>query len=148
MSANFTETRLDKPGSKPDCMDRYGMHEGTQVHLHYPVAQLGSHKAWKGHSATRHLQHSACVLYSEHGRACKGCQGSLTSLAGSPVFTIEDASRMLEVACCRMPLPRFVASQLCHRVVQVYLCPFVHAVPVHAVRLTARLVQPGFSEVG
>jgi len=73
---------------------------------------------------------------------------SLTSLAGSPVFTIEDSSRMLEVACCRMPLPRFVASQLFHRVVQVYLCPFVHAVPVHAVRLTSRLVQPGFSEVG
>jgi len=75
MSANFTETRLDKPGSKPDCMYRYGMHEGTQVNLHYPVEQLGSHKAWKGHSATRHLQHSAWGLYSEHGRACKGCQG-------------------------------------------------------------------------
>jgi len=37
MSANFTETRLDKPGSKTDCMYRYGMHEGTQVNLHYPV---------------------------------------------------------------------------------------------------------------
>src|SRR4029450_7738460 len=47
-----------------------------------------------------------------------------------------------------MPLPRFVASQLLHRVVQVYLCPFVHAAPVHAVGLTSRLVQPGFSEVG
>jgi hypothetical protein len=55
---------------------------------------------------------------------------------------------MLEVACCRMPLPRFVASQLFHRVVQVYLCPFVHAAPVHAVGLTSSLVQPGFSEVG
>jgi hypothetical protein len=55
---------------------------------------------------------------------------------------------MLEVACCRMPLPRFVASQLVHRGVQVYLCPFVHAAPVHAVGLTSSLVQPGFSEGG
>jgi len=73
---------------------------------------------------------------------------SLPSLAGSPVCTIEDASSMLEVACCRMPLPRFVASQLLHRVGQVYLCPFVHAAPVHAVGRTSSLVQPGFSEVG
>ena len=85
MSANFTETRLDKPGSKTDCMYRYGMHEGTQVNLHYPVEQLGSHKAWKGHSATRHLQHSACVLYSEHGRACKGCQGGWRVGMGKPI---------------------------------------------------------------
>ena len=37
MSANLTETRLDKTGSKTDCMHRCGMHEGTQVNLHYPV---------------------------------------------------------------------------------------------------------------
>src|SRR5215831_6645133 len=47
-----------------------------------------------------------------------------------------------------MPRPRFVASQLCPRVVQVDLGPCVHAAPVHAVGLTARLVQPGCSEVG
>jgi hypothetical protein len=73
---------------------------------------------------------------------------AVPSLAGSPRFTIEDASRMLEVACCRMPRPRFVASHLVPRVGQVYLCPLVHAAPVHAVGLPASLVQPGFSEVG
>jgi hypothetical protein len=37
MSANFTETGLDKTGSKTDGMYRCGMHDGTQVNLHYPV---------------------------------------------------------------------------------------------------------------
>src|SRR6266446_10872566 len=29
------------------------------VNLIYPMERLGSHKAWKGQGATRHLQHSA-----------------------------------------------------------------------------------------
>ncbi len=35
------------------------MQKGTEVNLSYPMERLGSHKAWKGHGATRHLQHSA-----------------------------------------------------------------------------------------
>jgi hypothetical protein len=74
MSANFTETRLDKPGSKTDCMDRYGMHEGTQVNLHYPVEQLGSHKAWKGirqHATYSILFESSIVNTGEPARDAK-----------------------------------------------------------------------------
>ena len=85
MSANFTETRLHKTGSKTDCMYRFGIHEGIQVILHSPVEQLGSHKVWTGHSATHYLQPSACVLYSEHGRACKGCEGGWRVGMGKPI---------------------------------------------------------------
>ena len=35
---------------------------------------------------------------------------SLPSLAGSPVFVMEDASGMLEGACSSLPRPRFAAS--------------------------------------
>src|SRR5262249_37934975 len=47
---------------------------------------------------------------------------SFTSTMGSPVFTMEDSSEILEVACFWVPLPRFAASECCHRVSQVDLC--------------------------
>src|SRR5215510_8422802 len=36
---------------------------------------------------------------------------SFTSTMGSPVFTMEDSSEILEVACFWVPLPRFAAPQ-------------------------------------
>jgi hypothetical protein len=35
------------------------MQKGTEGNLSSPVERVGSHKAWKGPGATRHLQHSA-----------------------------------------------------------------------------------------
>ncbi len=84
MAAHCTETGLDKPGRKSDGMDRGGRHAGPQGNLPDPGEQWGSHTAWQGHAATRHLQHAACVLSREHGRACKGCQGGGSGGMGKP----------------------------------------------------------------
>jgi hypothetical protein len=37
-----------------------------------------------GHLVTRHLQHLVRVLHSEHGRACKGCEGEWEVGRGDP----------------------------------------------------------------
>jgi hypothetical protein len=37
---------------------------------------------------------------------------SLSSLAGSPVFALQDSSTMMEVACCLLSHPLSAASQL------------------------------------
>jgi hypothetical protein len=41
---------------------------------------------------------------------------SFTSLAGSPVFSMEDSNKMMEVACCELPHPLSAAPQYRHRV--------------------------------
>ena len=41
---------------------------------------------------------------------------SLSSLSGSPVFRIEDANKMMEVACYWLPHPLSAAPQYWHRV--------------------------------
>ena len=55
-----------------------------------------------------------------------------------------------QAECCRWrvaecPFHALWLPHCYHRVGQVYLCPFVHAAPVHAVGLTSSLIQPGFS---
>ena len=73
---------------------------------------------------------------------------SLPSLAGSPVFTVEDSSRMLEVACCRMPLPRFVAPQSLQRVGQVYLCYRLHISCIYVLGPTFVRSHDDFGVIG
>src|SRR5882724_5893760 len=58
--------------------------KGIWVNLTYPISRRGSHRAWKGHEGTRHLQHLVCVLHGEHGRACKGCAGEWEVGRGDP----------------------------------------------------------------
>jgi hypothetical protein len=46
--------------------------KALQVNLTYPGGRLGSRRARKGQPVTRHLTHSVCVFYTEHGRLREG----------------------------------------------------------------------------
>ena len=49
--------------------------KGAWVNLTYPMLRLGSCKEQKGHSETRHLNQSACVSHTEHGKRPAEWQG-------------------------------------------------------------------------
>src|SRR5262249_41223870 len=77
------------------------LQKSVEVNLSYPLQALRSLKERKGKLATRHLNHQEDVLYYEHGRACKGCQGGwkvgrkrfLTKLRGPTGSQIGHSSR-------------------------------------------------------
>src|SRR2546428_1853001 len=62
MSANHTESVMGTDESRTKYITLRVKYTVTEVNLTCPLEGLGSHKAWKGHGATRHLQHSALSL--------------------------------------------------------------------------------------
>src|SRR6266481_6865515 len=84
MSARQSETVIRRHRSKPDESYNLHSHKGIWVNLTYPISRRGSHREWKGHEGTRHLQHLVCVLHGEHGRACQGCEGEWEGGRGDP----------------------------------------------------------------
>src|SRR5262247_2998034 len=89
------------------------LQKSVEVNLSYPLQALRSLKERKGKLATRHLNHQEDVLYYEHGRACKGCQGGwkvgrkrfLTKLRGPTGSQIGHSSRRVgKPHTGRMPL--------------------------------------------
>src|SRR6266481_6867216 len=84
MSARQSETVIRRHRSKPDESYNLHSHKGIWVNLTYPISRRGSHREWKGHEGTRHLQLLVCVPHGEHGRACQGCEGEWEGGRGDP----------------------------------------------------------------
>ena len=65
-----------------------------QVNLTYPVCRLGSRRARMGPPVTRHLPHSVCVIHTEHGRLCEGCQGEWEVGKGDPKEAVPEVTHV------------------------------------------------------
>jgi hypothetical protein len=68
--------------------------KALQVNLTYPGGRLGSRRARKGQPVTRHLTHSVCVFYTEHGRLREGWEGEWDVGKGDPNETPRPARRV------------------------------------------------------